>query len=170
MSIPSLSEHPIHTISIVTAHKPGALVRIATVFSRRGFNIESLVVSRALDGRFARMTITAAGPEKTLEQIIKQLNKLVDVIHADEHRPSETYESELALIKVRAETGSRPEILQLVGHFEGHTVDFTEGCLIVQVTGPTDKLNSFVELVKPYGILEIVRTGKVLMMKGVMAT
>ena len=109
----------IHTISLFVANKPGVLLRICLVFSRRGFNIESLVVSPAFDGRFSRMTITAQGDRKTLDQIIKQCDKLVDVIHASEHDPSQSIEKEFALIKVKLKEDKRVELLNLVQHFDG---------------------------------------------------
>ncbi len=156
----------IHTISILVSNKPGVLVRIALVFSRRGFNIESLVVSPALDGRFSRMTITAIGEPKVLEQIIKQVNKLVDVLHASEHPPEDAIEIELSLIKVKINNATRNEVLQLTNHFKCDTVDFTEKSLIIRSTGKTDKLDAFISMLSKYGILEIVRTGKILMARG----
>ena len=102
-----------HIISILVSNKPGVLVRISALFSRRAYNIESLVVSPALDGQFSRMTITAEGHCNTLEQIIKQLNKLIDVIHASEHDPQNTVIRELALIKVKVTDKSRAEVLQV---------------------------------------------------------
>lgn len=156
----------IHTISLLVANKPGVLVRVALIFSRRGFNIESLVVSPALDGRFSRMTITAQGDKGTLEQIIKQAAKLVDVVLAHEHTDEHAVEKELALIKVVAKEEKRGELLQVISHFKAQTVDLTQESLIVQITGSTEKLDAAVEMLNPYGIVEIVRTGKIVMARG----
>jgi len=155
-----------HTISIYVANKPGVLVRVSTVFARRGYNIESLVVSPALDGRFSRMTITADGDPKILEQIIKQVSKLVDVLHASEHLPIETVEKEFALIKTSVDAQNRVEVLQLVQHFRGEAVDFSDQSIIIQIAATTGKLDNFLNLLEPYGIIEVVRTGKVIMARG----
>lgn len=156
----------IHTISLLMANKPGVLMRITLVFSRRGYNIESLVVSPALDGKFSRMTITAKGDPTILDQIIKHCAKLIDVIHAEEHVSYNSVEKELALIKVEATSEKRGDILQLVEHFKAQTVDFSDNDLIIQVTGTTEKLDAMINMLKEYGIAELVRTGKVLMMRG----
>lgn len=156
----------IHTISVFVANKPGVLVRIATLFSRRAYNIESLVVSPALDGRFSRMTITACGNESILDQIIKQLNKLVDVVHAEEHDPDSAIVRELALIKVKVSDKSRSEVLQIVEHFKAETVDFSDKHLVVQITAESDRVDSFVKMFEKYGLQEMVRTGKVVVTKG----
>jgi len=142
------------------------LIRIATVFSRRGYNIESLVVSPALDGRFSRMTITAQGNPKSLEQIIKQVAKLVDVLHVGEHDKTDSLEKELALIKVKTSEKTQTQILQLVDHFKAMTVDIKEKSLVIQVTGNSEKLDACVEMMKKFGILELVRSGKILMARG----
>ncbi len=155
-----------HTISILTANQPGVLVRISLVFARRGYNIDSLVVSPALDGRFSRMTITAQGNLDTLEQIIKQLGKLVDIAHAGEHTQDNSVERELALFKVEADDDNRTALLQLVEHFKGMTLDFTDQSLIIQIAGNTMKINALENILTKYGIIEMVRTGKVLMARG----
>jgi len=156
----------LHTISIKVANKPGVLLRIATIFSRRAFNIDSLVVSPALDGKFARMTITASGERDVLEQIIKQLNKLIDVIHASEHETSNTVVYELAIVKLHTKAENRNEILQIVEHFKGQTVDFNQDSMIIQLTGNTQKLDAAIELLKNYNIVEIARSGKLSMIRG----
>ena len=155
-----------HTISLFVNNKPGVLLRVALIFSRRAFNIESLVVSSAMDGKYSRMTITATGDTKTLEEIIKQANNLVDVIHASEHIESEAIEKELAFIKMKVTPKNRTEILQIVDNFKSETVDLTHESLIIQVTGKTDKLNAMIDLLNHYEIIEIVRTGKVVMARG----
>ena len=156
----------IHTISLFVANKPGVLLRICLVFSRRAFNIESLVVSPAFDGRFSRMTITAQGDRKTLDQIIKQCAKLVDVIHAQEHDPLQSLEKEFALVKVKLDSAKRVELLNLIQHFEGHCLDFSDNTLIFQLIGDSDKLNTCLNMVHPFGLLEVVRSGKMAISKG----
>jgi acetolactate synthase-1/3 small subunit len=155
-----------HTISILTANKPGVLVRISMVFARRGYNIDSLVVSRALDGKFSRMTIMAEGELATLDQIIKQLTKLVDIVHAEEHTSDNSVESELALFKVKASDDNRTALLQLIEHFKGITLDFTGESLVIQITADILTVDAFEEMLTKYGIIEMVRTGKVLMRRG----
>lgn len=161
-----MSENLKHTISIYVTNRPGVLVRVAQVFARRGYNIDSLVVSPDVEGYCSRMTITAAGPQDVLEQIIKQVSKLVDVIHAVEHSHQKVLEKELALIKVLATEKTRPEILQLVEHFKAQTMDFTNQSMIIQVTGNTEKLNAFIDLLMKFKVQEVVRTGKLLMARG----
>ena len=156
----------IHTISILVANKPGVLVRIAQVFSRRGFNIDSLVVSPTQGQETSRLTITAKGDPETLNQIIKQAAKLVDVLHATDHTGENVIDKELALIKVKAPDNARTPILQLCDHFKAETLDFASESLVLQVTGSTEKLDALVEMLEPYGIIELVRTGKILMARG----
>ncbi len=153
----------IHTISILVANKPGVLVRIAQVFARRGFNIDSLVVSPSKEGAFSRITITAKGDPETLDQIIKQASKLVDVLHATDHTGENVIDKELALIKVKALDETRTGILQLCDHFKAETLDFNHESLVIQVTGSTEKLDAFVEMLDQFGIIELIRTGKILM-------
>jgi acetolactate synthase-1/3 small subunit len=155
-----------HSISLLVNNRPGVLIRIALVFARRGYNIDSLVVSPTHNGKFARMNITASGEPKTLEQIIKQLNKLIDVIHAKDHTGEVTVEKELALIKVNCPPEKRTEILQIAEHFKGQTVDLSETTLMLQVTGSTEKLDSLELMLDKYGIQEMVRTGKIIMARG----
>lgn len=157
---------PSHTISLLVLNRPGVLYRIAMVFARRGYNVESLVVSAALDGHYSRITITAKGEPDVLEQIIKQCGKLIDVIHAEEYRDSSTIEKELALIKVKTNSNDRAEVLQIVEHFKAETVDFHDDSLVIQVTGDTEKLDAMTEMLNKFGLLEVVRTGKILMRRG----
>lgn len=156
-----------HTISVLVTNAPGVLSRIAAVFSRRGYNIDSLVVSPALNGKYSRMTITACGDHSTLEQIIKQLNKLIDVLEAQEYDSEGVVERELALVKVRLTDENRSEVLQVIAHFEGQTCDLTQGAVVVQVTGPSSRVDTFVEMCRGYGLLELSRTGKVVISRGV---
>jgi acetolactate synthase-1/3 small subunit len=155
-----------HSISLLVNNKPGVLIRVSLVFARRGYNIDSLVVSPAHNGKFARMNIVASGAPKILEQILKQLNKLIDVLHAKDHTGETVVEKELALIKVRCAPEKRSEVLQIAEHFKAQTVDLSEGTLMLQVTGGTDKLDAAEMMLDKYGISEMVRTGKVIMARG----
>nr|AGS54305.1 acetolactate synthase small subunit [uncultured bacterium contig00111] len=160
------SQLPAHSISILVSNKPGALVRIALIFSRRGYNIDSLVVSPTIDNSVSRMNIVARGNPETLAQIIQQLEKLVDVISAKDHTRKNVVEKELVLLKVRCKTDDRTELLQLCDHFKAHTVDMTETSMVLQLTGSSEKIDAMVSLCKKFEIIEFVRTGKVIMMRG----
>ncbi len=155
-----------HSISLLVNNKPGVLIRIALVFARRGYNIDSLVVSPSHDERFSRMSITASGDMNTLEQIIKQIDKLVDVIHAKDHTGEITVEKELVLIKVQCPPETRTEILQISEHFKCQTVDIDDDTLMIQATGNTDKLDALHTMMNKYKIVEMVRTGKIIMVRG----
>jgi len=155
-----------HTLSALVANKPGVLARIAQVFSRRGFNIDSLVVSAARDGDFSRMTITLTGDPAGLDQIIKQVNKLVDIIHCYDHTGSDIIVKELLMVKVVAGKEMRSEILQLAEHFAARSVDLTENSVVLMVTGSSEKLDAFTKMFKAYEIIEMIRTGKVIMSRG----
>jgi acetolactate synthase I/III small subunit len=157
---------PIHTISLFVNNKPGVLVRVALVFSRRGFNIESLVVSPANEGRFSRMTITCSGRNEDLEQVVKQLAKLVDVVHAIDHTADLSYEVEIALIKLHCPLDQRTEILQIAEHYKARVVDFGANSLILQAYGSSEKLDALIELLNPAYVVELVRSGKLLMARG----
>ncbi len=156
----------IHTISLFVNNTPGVLVRVALVFSRRGFNIESLVVSPGAEGRFSRMTITCSGEPEVLEQIIKQLAKLVDVVHAIDHTGDLAYETEIALIKIEAPLEERTEILQIAEHFKARFVDYGTESMILQAYGSSEKLDALISLLRPFSISELVRSGKLLMARG----
>jgi acetolactate synthase I/III small subunit len=155
-----------HTLSVYVANKPGVLARIAQVFARRGFNIDSLVVSPSMEGQFSRMTITAVGDASGLGQIIHALQKLIDVIRCVDHTGEEVAVKELALIKIAVGVESRGEVLQIVDHFAAKTVDLTDKSLIIMGTGNTDKLDAMIGLLRKFKIVELVRTGKVLMARG----
>jgi acetolactate synthase-1/3 small subunit len=160
----------IHTISLFVNNSPGVLVRVALVFSRRGFNIESLVVSPGAEGRFSRMTITCSGEPEALEQIIKQLAKLVDVVHAIDHTGDLAYETEIALIKVASPVEERTEILQVAEHFKARVVDYGTESMILQAYGSSEKLDALISLLRPFSIEELVRSGKLLMARGKSST
>lgn len=155
-----------HVISLLVSNKPGVLIRVALVFGRRGFNIDSLVVSPTHDPKFSRMTMVASGDLMTLRQIIKQLNKLVDVIHAQDHTGEIVVERELALIKVKCNAEQRTEILQITEHFKGETVDLTEDTIMIEATGSSELLNAMMVLLEKFEILETVRSGKLIMARG----
>jgi len=155
-----------HTISLFVNNKPGVLVRVSLVFSRRGFNIESLVVSPAAEGRFSRMTITCSGAAEDLEQIIKQLQKLVDVVHAIDHTGDASYEVEIALVKIHCALDQRTQILQIAEHYAARVVDYGSDSLMLQVHGSSEKLDAFIELLRPFELVDLVRSGKILMARG----
>jgi acetolactate synthase small subunit len=136
------------------------------VFSRRAFNIESLVVSPAAEGRFSRMTITCSGDPDTLEQVVKQLAKLVDVVHAIDHTGDQAYETEIALVKLECPLDERTHILQVAEHYRARVVDFGAESLILQIYGSSEKLDAFTDLLRPFGVAELVRSGKLLMARG----
>ena len=159
-----------HTISLLVSNKPGVLIRIALVFARRGYNLDSVVVSPSKDEKFSRMTITASGNVRTLDQIIKQLNKLVDIIHATDHSNDVVVERELALIKVKCDSSQRTEILQIAEHFRCRSVDLSKNSITLECTGSTEKLDALLEMLQAFEVLEMVRTGKVLMARGVEET
>jgi acetolactate synthase I/III small subunit len=162
---------PLHTISILVRNKPGVLVRVALVFARRGYNIESLVVSADVaNGDFSRMTITCSGDPQTLEQIIKQVTKLVDVVHAIDHTGQAVIEAEIALIKLKCSLTQRTEILQIAEHYKAKVVDYGTDSLTLRVYGASEKLESVMALLRPFGIVELVRSGKILMARGLETT
>jgi acetolactate synthase-1/3 small subunit len=168
---PAPAEQPLHTISVLVRNQPGVLVRVSLVFARRGYNIESLVVSPEVnDTAFSRMTITCRGDVETLEQIIKQLTKLIDVVHAIDHTGQSVVETEIALVKVKATVSERTEILQVAEHYKAKVVDYGSDSLIIRVVGATEKLDNLIGLLKPYEVVELVRSGKILMARGIATT
>jgi len=168
---PALSTTPVHTISILVRNKPGVLVRVALVFSRRGYNIESLVVSPDIaDSGFSRMTITCSGEIEALEQIIKQCTKLVDVVHAIDHTGQAVIETEIALIKVNCALDRRTEVLQIAEQYRAKVVDYGADSLILRIYGASDKLDALIGLLRQYQVAELVRSGKILMARGLATT
>lgn len=155
-----------HTLSILVNNQPGVLMRICQVFSRRGFNIDSLVVSEGRNHTFSRMTIGLSGDPQGLHQIIMQVNKLIDVIHCSEHRSENSVTKEMILIKVRCAPDERGMVLQVCEHFNGKTVDFTPTSLIMMITGDSPKIDAAVGMFSQFQIIETVRTGKVVMARG----
>lgn len=155
-----------HTISLLVSNKPGVLTRVALVFARRGFNIDSLVVSQGQSPKFSRMNIEATGNERTLNLMLAQLNRLVDVIHAVDHANEDVIQRELALFKIGCTAKNRTEVLQIAETFRGQTVDIGDETITLQVTGKSTKVDAFLTMMTPFGLLELVRTGKVLMSRG----
>lgn len=156
----------LHTLSVYVNNKAGVLMRISQVFARRGFNIDSMVVSQGRDQRFSRMTIGITGNSGGLEQIIKQVHKLVDVIHCFEHTSDSSVSKELVLIKLSCSPEERSQALQICEHFSGKTVDLTPASMVVMITGGTAKINSAISMFSQFTIIETVRTGKIVMARG----
>jgi acetolactate synthase-1/3 small subunit len=161
---------PIHTLSVYVTNKPGVLARIAQTFSRRGYNIESLVVSPAIDGQFSRMTIGVTGEADGLDQIIRQAGKLIDVLHCTDHTFDDAVIKEMGLIKISVSAEERGEALQIAEHFGCKTVDLTESSMILQAVGDPSKIDALVEMIEKFKIIELVRTGKVLLARGAETT
>jgi len=155
-----------HTISLYVSNKPGVLIRISLVFARRGYNIDSLVVSEAGDPKFSHMTITATGNSKTLDLMLKQLNRLIDVIHAKDMTQENIIQSELAMVKVECKPEQRPEVLQTSNAFKSKVIDITDESITFQISGSSEKIDSAVTLFKHYGVIEIVRSGNIVIKRG----
>jgi acetolactate synthase I/III small subunit len=155
-----------HTLSVLVENKPGVLSRVSGLFTRRGFNIESLAVSPTETPDLSRMTITVDASRFPIEQITKQLDKLINVIKIRDLDPENMVARELALLKVRADGGMRSEVIQLVEIFEAKIVDVTADSLTIQITGESDTLVQFEELMSTFGIIELVKTGVVALGRG----
>lgn len=155
-----------HTISVLVNDQPGVLQRVAGLFGRRGFNIHSITVGTSEEPGLSRMIIETTGDQHTLEQITKQLYKLIDVIKVIDLSARPMVARELALINIKAEPALRPEILGVVETFRAAVVDIGPKTMILQVVGDSDKIDAIVELLKPYGILELCRTGVTAMVRG----
>ena len=155
-----------HTITALVVNKPGVLARVSGLFARRGFNIESLAVSITNDPTISRMTIVVSGDDAVLEQISKQTDKLIDVINVIDYSEIPILERELAMIKVNAVASSRMEIMQIVDIFRAKIIDVSDTTFTVEVTGNVDKIDAIESMLNPYGIREVVRTGKIAMSRG----
>jgi len=155
-----------HTITALVENRPGVLARVCGLFARRGFNIESLAVSITEDPTVSRMTIVVSGDDRALEQISKQLNKLVDVIKVYDYTDTVSVERELALIKVNADPARRGEIMQIVDIFRAKIIDISERTFTIEVTGAVAKVDALRNLLEPHGIKELVRTGKIVLARG----
>lgn len=155
-----------HTISVFVENKFGVLARIASLFSARGYNIDSLSVGETTDPTVSRMTIVTRGDDQIIEQVIKQLRRLIDVIKVIDLTDSQFLGRELVLIKVEANPPNRAEILRITDIFRGKIVDVNQKSMTIEVTGDEDKIRALIDLLKPIGIKEIARTGKVSMARG----
>lgn len=150
-----------HTISVLVENHFGVLAHVSGLFSSRGFNISSLAVGETEDPRFSRMTIVVSGDEQVLEHIMKQLNKLIDVIKVVDLTGQESIERELLLVKVHVTSDTRMEIMQIVQSFRGKIVDVNTTNMAIEVTGTESKVDAILELLRPYGIQEVARTGSI---------
>lgn len=150
-----------HTISVLVENKFGVLTRVAGLFSGRGYNIDSLNVAPTQDPRFSRMTIVTRGDDATLEQIVKQLNKLINVIEVRDFRDGEYVDRELVLIKVKVDSKTRAEVMQITDIFRAKIVDVQPDSLTIEITGDENKVEKFIELMTSFGVIELTRTGKV---------
>lgn len=155
-----------HILSVSVLNKPGVLTRIAGLFSRRNFNIDSLNVGETENPKISRMTIVVNGDEKTLEQVKKQLNKLIDVIKVSDLNQNAIVDRDLALIRVFCPRKRRSEIFQIVDTFRAKVVDVANDSLMIEVTGREDKVEALIEILSDFGIIEFVRTGLVAMSRG----
>ncbi len=155
-----------HVITALVENHPGVLARVAGLFARRGYNIESLTVSVTDDPNISRMTIVVGGDHLVLEQITKQLHKLIEVLRVVDYTEIPAVERELGLIKVTAEARYRAEIMQIVEIFRGRIIDMSEKTFVVEITGGSDKLDKITDLLSSYGIKEMVRTGVIAMARG----
>ncbi|MBI2914812.1 MAG: acetolactate synthase small subunit [Firmicutes bacterium] len=155
-----------HTMAVLVHNRSGVLARVAGLFSRRGYNIESLAVGPTEDPKLSRMTIVVDADETVLEQVTKQLHKLIDVIKISDITHDDMVDRELALVKVNADPTHRAEIVQIVEIFRARIVDVGEHTLMIEVTGDEGKVDAMTQLLRPYGLKEIVRTGKIAMVRG----
>ncbi len=155
-----------HILAVLVENNPGVLTRVAGLFSRRGYNIDSLTVGRTENSRVSRMTIVVEGDDNVLEQVTKQLHKLIDVIKISDVTAEQYVDRELVLIKVSADPTVRGEIMQIVDIFRARIVDIGRKTLMIECTGDEGKINAIIESLKPFGIKELVRTGKIAMLRG----
>ena len=152
-----------HTISVLLQNKPGVLSRVTGLFSGRGFNIESLCVAETLDPGVSCLTLVTSGEDAIIEQITKQLHKLIDAIKVIDISESDYVEREMALIRVKAESHTRAEVLRVIDIFRGKVVDVSPKSYAVEITGPASKIKAVIDILKPIGIQEIVLTGTIAM-------
>jgi acetolactate synthase-1/3 small subunit len=155
-----------HTLSVLVENKPGVLTRVAGLFARRGFNIDSLVVAQTEDARVSRMTITVDEQDSPVEQVTKQLHKLINVLKITDLDPAGSVERELLLVKVKADASTRAAIMQIVEIFRAKIIDVSAEVLIIEMTGAREKVSALMELLAPYGVVELMRTGRVAMSRG----
>ena len=159
-----------HIISLLVENKPGVLARIAGLFSRRGFNIDTLAVGPTDDPMLSRMTLTLDGALHPIDQVTKQLHKLVNVIKIRDLEPDETVARELALFKVAADGDSRGQVMQFADIFRGKVIDVSKRSITIEITGTDDKIEAFEQMIRPFGLIEMVRTGEIAISRGRSAT
>jgi acetolactate synthase I/III small subunit len=159
-----------HILSILVENKPGVLTRIAGLFARRGFNIDTLAVGPTDDPAISRITLTLDGAMHPIDQVTKQLHKLVNVLKIRDLEPEETVARELALFKVSADSDTRAEIMQFADIFRGKVIDVSKRSVTIEVTGTDDKIEAFERMVRPFGLIEMVRTGEIAISRGRAAT
>jgi len=155
-----------HVLSILVENKPGVLTRIAGLFARRGFNIDTLAVGPTDDDAVSRMTLTLDGALHPIDQVTKQLHKLVNVLKIRDLEPRDTVTRELALFKLSADGAARAEVLQAVEIYRGKVVDVTRRSVVVEMTGTHDKIEAFEKLIRPFGLVEMARTGEIAISRG----
>jgi acetolactate synthase-1/3 small subunit len=155
-----------HILSILVENKPGVLTRIAGLFARRGFNIDTLAVGPTDDEEFSRITLTLDGAVHPIDQVTKQLHKLVNVLKIRDLEPAETLARELALFKVSADGASRAEVMQICEIFRAKIVDVTKRSVVAEITGTYEKVDAFERLVRPFGLIEMARTGEIAISRG----
>ena len=155
-----------HTLSVLVENHAGVLSRVAGLFSRRGFNIDSLAVGVTTDPAVSRITIVVKGDDYIVDQVSKQLNKLVDVIKIKVYKPSDYVGRELVLLKVKATADNRAEVMQLIDIFRANIVDVSKETLTVEISADQEKIKALSSLLEPYGILEVVRTGVIAIERG----
>ncbi|HEY1457306.1 MAG TPA: acetolactate synthase small subunit [Solirubrobacteraceae bacterium] len=155
-----------HVLSILVENKPGVLTRIAGLFARRGFNIDTLTVGPTDDEHISRVTLTVDGALHPIDQVTKQLHKLINVLKIRDLEPGDTVVRELALFKISADGAQRGELMQITEIFRGKVVDVTKRSIIVEITGTTEKIASFESMVRPFGLIEMMRTGEVAISRG----
>ncbi|HKE79492.1 MAG TPA: acetolactate synthase small subunit [Solirubrobacteraceae bacterium] len=155
-----------HVLSILVENKPGVLTRIAGLFARRGFNIDTLTVGPTDDDQLSRITLTVDGALHPIDQVTKQLHKLVNVLKIRDLEPADTVARELALFKVAADGSQRAEVMQICEIFRAKVVDVARRSIIVEVTGTTDKVEAFERMVRPFGLVEMMRTGEIAISRG----
>ena len=159
-----------HILTLLVENKPGVLARIAGLFSRRGFNIDTLAVGPTDDPLLSRMTLTLDGALHPIDQVTKQLHKLVNVIKIRDLEPEETVARELALFKVAADSETRGQVMQFVDIFRANVIDVSKRSITIEVTGTDDKIEAFEQVVRPFGLIEMVRTGEIAISRGRSAT
>ena len=158
------------SVSLFVNNKPGVLVRIAQTFARRGYNIDSLVVSSAHDSRYSRITVVFQGDHENVNQILRQLNKLIDVVHAVQHGSETSVDREMALFKLCIKPDKRAEVFQIIDVFRAKTVEITDESIIVETTGSSRKIDALERMLSTIGLLEMVRSGKLMIARGLEPT